>query len=41
MIVVLETSADHRLHFHCIIERPYSLLDRAVCSDNTGTMVED
>jgi hypothetical protein len=23
MVVVLEISADHRLHFHCIIERPY------------------
>jgi hypothetical protein len=23
MLVVLETSADHRLHFHCIIDRPY------------------
>jgi hypothetical protein len=22
MVVVLEVSADHRLHFHCIIERP-------------------
>ena len=22
MIVVLETSADHRLHFHCMIDRP-------------------
>jgi len=23
MIVVLETSADNRLHYHCIIDRPY------------------
>lgn len=23
MVVVIEISADHRLHFHCIIERPY------------------
>ncbi|MGY4366831.1 hypothetical protein ACVW1A_002896 [Bradyrhizobium sp. LB1.3] len=23
MIVVLETSADDRLHYHCIIDRPY------------------
>jgi hypothetical protein len=23
MLVMLETSADHRLHFHCIIDRPY------------------
>ena len=23
MIVVLETSADQRLHYHCIIDRPY------------------
>lgn len=23
MIVVLETSADHRLHYHCIIDRPH------------------
>ena len=23
MVVVLEMSADHRLHFHCIIDRPY------------------
>jgi hypothetical protein len=23
MVVVLEINADHRLHYHCIIERPY------------------
>lgn len=25
MVVVLEISADHRLHFHCIIDRPYNI----------------
>lgn len=26
MVVVLEMSADYRLHFHCIIDRPYYCL---------------
>src|SRR2546426_7885812 len=26
MIAVLERSADHRLHYHCIIDRPYYCL---------------
>lgn len=29
LVAVLEISADHRLHYHCIIDRPYSCsLDR-------------